>query len=104
VFVLIPNVCTYTWTTPNDPRAYCVQVYVQRAGDPCSTAVAAYYGRQDDGLTDPTIKPGRIDSLYITLPAHSDSVRYNLWHFVSDSLGVRRWPKSKVTSWLMRKP
>ncbi len=98
VFVAFSNVAIVRWTNPTAANIEKVEWYVSKAGDACSTAVAVYYGRQNDPLEPPHLLSGRKDSLYVTLPAHTDSVRYNFWHYVTDSTG-HRYPKSAITSW-----
>ena len=105
VLILMPNVATVLWTNPNNPAIYRIDWYGQKAGDaPCSTRVAEYYGRGNplDELQPPRLRPGKVDSLYLCMPQHTDSVRINFWWYGYDSLGNRITNKSAITSWLNR--
>lgn len=105
VLAVFTNVATVRWTNPNTQGLYRIDWYAQKVGTaPCSTLVAQYWGRGDptDDLVPPKLKLGRLDSLYICMPAHSDSCRFNLWWFGCDSTGKRITGKSAVTSWLNR--
>ena len=98
VLVAFANVATVRWTNPPAANIARVDWYVCKAGDACSTAVAPYYGRQLDPMDPPHLLPGRKDSLYVTMPAHTDSVTYKFWYYVTDSTG-HRYPKSAITTW-----
>lgn len=105
VTIVFTNVAPMHWTNPSQPGLYRVDWYAQKASEPaCSTLVAQYWGRGDsqDETMPPRLKLGRADSLWITMPAHTDSVRFNFWWYGYDTTGARCTKKSAVTSWLNR--